>query len=99
MEDERAKLKEQTQGMWYTCFYICVFCLHDHNFFFFFFFFFFLDSIYPNRRELLVHKRERKEEIDELQDIKRMGFPMAPDPSGLSADDVDEDLKKLGITL
>jgi hypothetical protein len=47
----------------------------------------------------LVHKRERKEEIDELQDIKRMGFPMAPDPSGLSADDVDEDLKKLGITL
>ncbi|KAI8883051.1 hypothetical protein K501DRAFT_285531 [Backusella circina FSU 941] len=58
------------------------------------------DPIYPNGHKLLVHKREQKEEAHELQDIiKRVGFPMAPDPSSLSTEDVDEDLKKLGINL
>lgn len=49
-------------------------------------------------RELVSHKREQKEESGELQDIKEaVGFPMAPNPSGLTSEDVDEDLKILGI--
>lgn len=44
------------------------------------------------------HKREQKDETGELQDIKEaIGFPMAPNPTGLSIQDVDDDLKLLGI--
>jgi hypothetical protein len=47
---------------------------------------------------MVVHKREQKEETGELQDIKEViGMPMAPNPTGLSLHDVDEDLKLLGI--
>ncbi|CEP16921.1 hypothetical protein [Parasitella parasitica] len=53
---------------------------------------------FPDGRELVVHKREQKEETGELQDIKEaIGFPMAPNPSGLNIQDVDDDLKLLGI--
>jgi hypothetical protein len=56
------------------------------------------ERVFPDGRELVVHKREQKEETGELQDIKEaVGFPMAPNPSGLNAQDVDEDLKLLGI--
>lgn len=56
------------------------------------------ERVFPDGRELVVHKREQKEETGELQDIKEaIGFPMAPNPSGLSIQDVDDDLKLLGI--
>lgn len=51
-----------------------------------------------NGREIVVRKKETKEETNELQDIKEiLGFPMAPNPSGLSVQDVDDDLKLLGL--
>lgn len=47
---------------------------------------------------MVAHKREQKEETGELQDIKEtVGFPMAPIPTGLSLQDVEDDLKILGI--
>lgn len=47
---------------------------------------------------MVAHKREQKEETGELQDIKEaVGFPMAPNPTGLSLQDVEQDLKILGI--
>ncbi|KAK4509436.1 uncharacterized protein ATC70_007788 [Mucor velutinosus] len=56
------------------------------------------ERVFPDGRELVAHKREQKEETGELQDIKEaVGFPMAPNPSGLSIQDVDDDLKLLGI--
>ena len=56
------------------------------------------ERVFPDGRELVAHKREQKEETGELQDIKEaIGFPMAPNPSGLSIQDVDDDLKLLGI--
>ncbi|OBZ89644.1 Transcriptional regulatory protein dep1 [Choanephora cucurbitarum] len=54
--------------------------------------------LFPDGREMIAHKRELKEETGELQDIKEaIGFPMAPNPSGLNAHDLNEDLKLLGI--
>lgn len=56
------------------------------------------ERVFPDGRELVAHKREQKEETGELQDIKEaVGFPMAPNPSGLNIQDVDDDLKLLGI--
>ncbi|KAG2190596.1 hypothetical protein INT46_003297 [Mucor plumbeus] len=56
------------------------------------------ERVFPDGRELVAHKREQKEETGELQDIKEaIGFPMAPNPPGLSIQDVDDDLKLLGI--
>lgn len=47
---------------------------------------------------MVAHKREQKEETVELQDIKEtVGFPMAPNPAGLSLQNVEDDLKLLGI--
>lgn len=47
---------------------------------------------------MVSHKREQKQETGELQDIKEaVGFPMAPNPTGLSIQDVNDDLKILGI--
>jgi hypothetical protein len=41
----------------------------------------------------------QKKEMNELTEIKKsIGFPMAPNPSGLSSRDVDEDLRLLGLT-
>ncbi|GAA5807129.1 hypothetical protein MFLAVUS_000480 [Mucor flavus] len=56
------------------------------------------DRVFPDGREMVAHKREQKEETGELQDIKEtVGFPMAPMPTGLSLQDVEDDLKILGI--
>ncbi|CAO3648275.1 unnamed protein product [Mucor hiemalis] len=56
------------------------------------------ERVFPDGREMASHKREQKDETGELQDIKEaIGFPMAPNPSGLSIQDVDDDLKLLGI--
>ncbi|KAG2232045.1 hypothetical protein INT48_009393 [Thamnidium elegans] len=56
------------------------------------------DRVFPDGREMVAHKREQKEETGELQDIKETaGFPMAPIPTGLSLQDVEDDLKILGI--
>ncbi|KAG2200655.1 hypothetical protein INT47_005811 [Mucor saturninus] len=56
------------------------------------------DRVFPDGREMVAHKREQKEETGELQDIKEaVGFPMAPNPTGLSLQDVEQDLKILGI--
>ncbi|GAA5797309.1 hypothetical protein HPULCUR_002690 [Helicostylum pulchrum] len=56
------------------------------------------DRVFPDGREMVAHKREQKEETGELQDIKEtVGFPMAPIPTGLSLQDVEDDLKILGI--
>ncbi|KAG0176353.1 Transcriptional regulatory protein [Apophysomyces sp. BC1034] len=52
----------------------------------------------PNTNSMLLHKRQRKEESSELQDIKEaIGFPMAPKPSGLSTKDIRDDLAALGV--
>ncbi|KAI8992379.1 Sds3-like-domain-containing protein [Pilobolus umbonatus] len=56
------------------------------------------NRIFLDGREMVAHKRGQKEESGELQDIKEaVGFPMAPNPIGLNSEDVDEDLKILGI--
>ncbi|KAI9356933.1 Sds3-like-domain-containing protein [Pilaira anomala] len=56
------------------------------------------DRVFPDGREMVAHKREQKEETVELQDIKEtVGFPMAPNPAGLSLQNVEDDLKLLGI--
>ncbi|KAG1049969.1 hypothetical protein G6F43_007731 [Rhizopus delemar] len=59
-------------------------------------------SIENEHRLLFIEKREmilQKKEMDELTEIKKsIGFPMAPNPSGLSSRDVDEDLRLLGLT-
>lgn len=55
-------------------------------------------SEFPDGREIGLRKIENKEETNQLQDIKEMlGFPMAPVPSGLSRQDMDHDLKLLGL--
>ncbi|KAI8981716.1 Sds3-like-domain-containing protein [Mycotypha africana] len=52
----------------------------------------------PNGREMVLSKKEKKEETADLQDTKdAIGFPMAPRPTGLNPRDVDEDMKLLGI--
>ncbi|KAG1444218.1 hypothetical protein G6F56_010387 [Rhizopus delemar] len=56
------------------------------------------DRLFPDGREMILHKRETKEETSELIDIKEsIGFPMAPNPRGLRSQDIDEDLRLLGI--
>ncbi|CAO3660032.1 unnamed protein product [Rhizopus microsporus] len=51
-----------------------------------------------DERELIIQKREQRDETNELIDIKEtIGFPMAPNPTGLNAQDIDEDLRIMGI--
>lgn len=54
--------------------------------------------LFPDGREMMLHKRELKEETSELSEMKEtIGFPMAPNPKGLNSQDIDEDLRLLGI--
>ncbi|KAG1459395.1 hypothetical protein G6F56_006171 [Rhizopus delemar] len=55
-------------------------------------------QLFSDGQALILHKKEMKEEADDLNEIKEsIGFPMAPNPKGLDSRDVDEDLRLLGI--
>ncbi|KAG0863722.1 hypothetical protein G6F57_013117 [Rhizopus arrhizus] len=54
--------------------------------------------LFPDGREMMLHKRELKEETSELSEMKEtIGFPMAPNPKGLNSQDIDEDLRLLDL--
>jgi hypothetical protein len=47
---------------------------------------------------MVAHKQKQKDEMTELRDIRQtVGFPMAPVPTGLCTEDIDEDFRKFGI--
>ncbi|KAI8375936.1 uncharacterized protein BYT42DRAFT_614731 [Radiomyces spectabilis] len=54
------------------------------------------EDAFPDGHAMLLHKREQREEVAELQDIKEaIGFPVAPKTSGLSSKDIEDDLRLL----
>jgi hypothetical protein len=55
----------------------------------------FNNFILEESTDIPVHK---KQDTERLQDIKEnIGFPRAPNPNGLTAKDVDNDLTLLGL--